>query len=173
MGLKRPILFMYINHLTITTGHNARTSRADVADDVLAIVVPWLQSIVNTGQKSPLPVPALRHFSAIAYVQDGGLIVTVYGPSVPHLDGQPAITDIPLVTFGVAQRSRHSEPLWAMLMANFEHPAGIKQPATPWCAVAVHPSITAHADAIGWLADFERCVAWAWITRNVQLEPSK
>ena len=162
-----------INHLSITSGHNARTSRADVADDVLAIVVPWLQSIVGAGQKSPLPVPALRHFTAIAYVQDGGLIVTVYGPSAPRRPGQPANADIPLFTFGVAQRSRHSDPLWAMLLANFEHPAGIKQSATPWCAVAVHPSITAHADAIGWLADFERCVAWAWITRNAQLESAK
>ena len=173
MGLKRPILFMYINHTTLTSGHNARTSRADVADDVLAIVVPWLQSIVGAGQKSPLPVPALRHFSAIAYVQDGGLIVTVYGPTGPHRTGQPASADIPLVTFGVAQRSRHSEPLWAMLLANFEHAAGIKQPATPWCAVAVHPSIMAHPNAIGWLADFERCVSWAWITRNAQLESTK
>ena len=164
---------MYINHLSLTTGHNARTSRADVADDVLAIVAPWLQSIVGTGQKSPLPIPTLSHFGAIAYVQDGVLIVTVYGPSVPHLDGQPASTDIPLVTFGVAQRSRHSEPLWAMLMENFENPAGIKQPGTPWCAVVMHLSIMAYADAIGWLADFERCVAWAWITRNAQMERAK
>lgn len=161
---------MYINHLTLTTGRNARTSRADVADEALAVVAPWLQSIVNTGQKSPLPVPEISHFSAIAYVQDGGLIVTVYGQSGPHHPGQPANSDIPLVTFGVAQRSRHSEPLWAMLLANFDHPEGIKQPATPWCAVVMHPSIMAHTDAIGWLADFERSVAWAWITRNAQLE---
>ena len=164
---------MYINHTTLTTGHNARTSRADVADEALAVVAPWLLSVVGSGQKSPLPVPTLSHFSAMAYVQDGGLVVTVYGSSGPHQPGKPASADIPLVTFGVAQRSRHSEPLWAMLLANFERAPGLGQPATPWCAVAVHPSITAHADAIGWLADFERCVAWAWITRNVQLEPSK
>lgn len=164
---------MYINHITTTTGHNARTSRADVADEVLAVVAPWLLSIVNTGQKSPLPVPKLSHFGAIAYVQDGGLIVTVYGPSGPNRDGQPASADIPLVTFGVAQRSRHSEPLWAMLLANFEHAPGLGQPATPWCAVVIHPSIMAHANTIGWLADFERCVAWAWITRNTYLESAK
>ena len=164
---------MYINNLTLTTGHNARTSRADVADDVLAIVAPWLQSIVGAGQKSPMPVPALSHFSAIAYVQDGGLVVTVYGPSGPHQPGQPASADIPLATFGVAQRSRHSEPLWAMLLANFEHAPGLGQPATLWCAVAVHPSIMAHANTIGWLADFERCCAWAWITRNAHLESTK
>ena len=144
-----------------------------MADEALAVVAPWLQSIVRSGQKSPLPVAALSHFGAVAYVQDGGLVVTVYGPSGPHRLGQPKSADIPLVTFGVAQRSRHSEPLWAMLMANFEHPAGIKQPGTPWCAVVMHLSIMAYADAIGWLADFERCCAWAWITRNAQLESAK
>ena len=160
---------MYINHLTITTGHNARTSRADVADETLSVVAPWLQSIVGTGQRSPLPVPALSHFSAVAYVQDGSLVVTVYGPSGPHRTGQPAGADIPLVTFGVAQRSRHSEPLWAMLLANFEHPDGIKQPSTPWCAAIVYPSAIAHKTALSWLADFERCCAWGWITRNAKL----
>ena len=100
-------------------------------------------------------------------------IVTVYGPDGPHERGQPANADIPLVTFGVAQRSRHSEPLWAMLLANFEHAKGLQQPATPWCAVIVHPSIMMHADAIGWLGDFKRCVAWAWITRNTHLESAK
>ncbi|MDC8446093.1 MAG: hypothetical protein LV471_09245 [Nitrosomonas sp.] len=164
---------MYINHITITTGNNARISRADVADDVLEVVAPWLQSIVNAGQKSPLPIPSLSHFSVIAYVQDGGLVVTVYGPSGPHRQSQPAGSDIPLVTFGVAQRSRHSGPLWAMLLANFEHLAGIKQPSPPWCAVAVHPSIMMHPQALDWIADFERCVAWAWITRNAQLESTQ
>ncbi len=160
---------MHINHITLTTGHNARTSRADVADEALAVVATWLQSIVSTGQKSPIPVSELSHFSATAYVQDGGLVVTVYGPTGPHRKGQPANANIPLVTFGVAQRSRHGTHLWAMLLANFEHSPGIKQPSTSWCAVVVHPSIMTHQGAIGWLADFERCVAWAWITRNPDL----
>ena len=164
---------MYINHITINTGHNARTSRADVADDVLAIVAPWLQSIINTGNKTPLPVTELSHFSAVAYVQDGGLVVTVYGPSGPHKQGQPASADIPLVTFFVAQRSRHSEPLWAMLLANFVHPDGIKQQSAPWCAVVVHPSAIAHRDSLEWLADFERCVAFAWIIRSPDIKSVK
>jgi len=159
----------YINHITLTTGHNARTSRADVADEVLALVAPWLQSIVNTGQKHPLTVPSLSHFSAIAFVQDGGLLVTVYGPSGPHESGKPANADIPLVTFGVAQRSRHAEPLWAMMLASYEHAPGIKQPSTPWCAAIVYPSVMAHKSTLSWLADFERCCSWAWITRNAQL----
>lgn len=161
----------YINHITITTGHNARTSRADVDDATLAIVAPWLKNIINTDTPHPLPVEPLSHFSAIAFVREGGLLVTVYGPSGPHLHGAPAHgAGIPLVTFGVAQKSRHGEPLWAMMTASFPHQPSIKQPRTPWCAVAVHPSIMAHPAAMEWLGDFERCCAWAWITRNTQFE---
>lgn len=168
-GLKRT----FLNGNWQRKRSNSTGSRDDVTDDALAVVAPWLQSIVNAGQKAPLPAVELSHFYAVAYVQDGGLLVTVYGPTGPHQPGQPAGADIPLVTFGVAQRSRHSGPLWAMMLANFEHPDGIKQPATPWCAVALHPSIMAHTSSIGWLADFERCVAWAWVTRNAQLGSAK
>lgn len=161
---------MHINHITLTTGHNARTSRAEVDDATLAAVAPWLKAIINIDAAHPLPVAVLGHYSAIAFVREGGLLVTVYGPADPHEIGQPADGRIPLVTFGVAQRSRHAEPLWAMLLANFAHKPDIKQPATPWCAVAVHPSILAHREALEWIADFERCCAWAWITRNAQLD---
>lgn len=160
----------YIHHITLTTGHEVRTSRADVADEVLEIVSPWLQSIINTGQKHPLPVQELIHYSAIAFVQDGGLLVTVYGPSGPHEPGKTTNADIPLVTFGVAQRSRHGEQLWDIMLASFEHANGILIPSTPWCAAIVYPSAMAHKDALSWLADFERCCAWAWITRNTKLE---
>lgn len=163
---------MYINHITLTTGHMARTSRADVADEVLAVVAPWLKEIINTNRSHSLPVPDLSHFSAIAFVQDGGLIVTVYGPSGPHQPGNPANADIPLVTFGVAQRSRHAG-LWHLLLASFKHADKINQPSTPWCAVAIHPSAPAHKDSLSWLSDFEHCCAWAWITRNASLESAK
>ena len=43
-------------------------------------------------------------------------------------------------------------------------------PHTPWLAVAAHPSTPAmtgnYQDTMSWLADFERCVAWAWISQQ-------
>lgn len=160
----------YLNHITLSTGRNARSERSGVDDSVLALLSPWLKKIINSGQAMPLPVDDLSHFSAKAFVQDGGLVVTVYGPSGPHERGTPANADIPLVTFGVAQRSRHGGDLWTMLLANFKQLDGIKQPSAPWCAVVVHPSAFAHRDALDWLADFERCVAWAWITRQPDIK---
>lgn len=155
---------MYINHVTLTTGHVTRSQRRDVADDTLAAVAPWLQSAINSGQQHPLP--GLPQYAAAVFVQDGGLVVTVYA----H---QPDIGQrLPLVTFGVAQRSRHGEALWALLVANFGAHALAKRPREPWCAVALHPTLAGDLGATQWLADFERCVAWAWITRNPDLRPA-
>jgi hypothetical protein len=72
---------MYVNYITLATGHNARTARSDVDDETLAVVAPWLISIINSGQYHPLPAPSLIHYSAIACVQDGGLLVTVSAPN--------------------------------------------------------------------------------------------
>jgi len=42
-------------------------------------------------------------------------------------------------------------------------------PPVPWCAVSVHTPVGAFPEALDWLGDFERCIAWAWITRNPAL----
>ncbi len=161
---------MHINHITLNTGHLARTSRADVRDDVLAIMAPWLQSAVDSGAIVPLPVPALSHFSGRALVQDGGLVLTVYGPAGPHQVGRSHLgATMPLITLGVAKRSRHGAALWQMMVDAFDAHRATRMPAEPWIAVALHASIAAYPDSAEWLGDFERCVAWAWITRKPDL----
>jgi hypothetical protein len=154
-------LFLYINHITLNTGHNARSQRQAVSDATLAIVAPWLLTAVNSGQQHP--IPNFEDYAISAIVEDGGLVVTVYGR-------QPDIGPrMPLVTFGVAQRSRQGEPLWGLLTANFGAHASAKRPAKPWCAVALHVALLNDLKAAQWLGDFERCCAWAWITRNPDL----
>lgn len=151
----------YINHLTLASGHIRRSERAEVDDETLKILAPWLSDAINSGERHPLPVAELAHYEAAAFVEDGGLLVTVFAG------------ENPLVTFGVAQRSRHGGNLWAKMLANFPAKPGTQKPAEPWCAVALHPALIAHPDAMGWMGDFERCVAWAWITRNPQMESVK
>ena len=163
----------FINHITLNTGHVARTKRADVAPDVTALLANWLPGTINSGRTHALPVPSLSHFGAQVLVHDGALVVTVVAPVGPHQQGQPfAGKTMPLVTFGVAQRSRQGALLWDMLTSAFGSVAGLQQPGTPWCAVAVHPSIAAYDGPVDWLGDFERCVAWAWLTRNPDLRPA-
>ena len=127
----------------------------------------WLLATINTGQAHALPTSTLSHFSAQIFVQDGALLVTVSAPVGPHQQGKPFTgKTMPLVTFGVAVRSRQTAPLWDILVKAFDCKSGLVAPAAPYCAVAVHPSIAAYSEPVEWLGDFERCVAWAWITRN-------
>jgi hypothetical protein len=159
----------YINHITLSTGHNRRSPRSEVGDDTLALLHPWLTAALNSGDIVPLPVPSLAHFGVRA-IKEVGLVVTIYGPNGPHTPGKPHRGEwMPLVTLGVAQRSREAGDLWAMLVANFGARAGLKAPATPWVAVALHPSASGYPEALDWLGDLERCIAWAWITRNPDL----
>ncbi len=161
---------MYINHITLSTGHIARTSREDVAPDVTKLLAGWLPDTISSGKAHPLPVAELSHISAHVFVQDGALVVTVSAPVGPHTQGKPHTGQaMPLVTFGVAQRSRQGAPLWDMLIMAFGCKPGLQPPDTPYCAVVVHPGIAVYAGPVEWLGDFERCCAWAWITRNPDL----
>jgi hypothetical protein len=160
----------YLNHITLSTGHAARAQRSDVAPQITQLLAGWLADIVDSGQIHPLPVPALSHFGAQTFVQDGALVVTVSAPVGPHQQGRPHPGQtMPLVTFGVAQRSRQGGALWDMLTGAFDAAKGLKQPDTPYCAVAIHPGLSGYSGPTDWLGDFERSVAWAWITRNPDL----
>lgn len=160
----------YITHVTITTGHTTRSQRAEVDDSTLKLLVPWLNQALLSGGQHPLPIGPLSHYSALASVEGGALVVTVFAPLGPHRQGVPFPGQTtPLVTMGVVQRSRQAG-LWPQLVklagVEREAPAGV-----PWCGVVLHlAALAAHRDAATWLGDFERCVAWAWITRNPGLE---
>jgi len=159
----------YINHITLGTGDCRRSPRSEVHDETLAVLVPWLNQARSSGKIEPLPVAPLSHFGA-RVVKDIGLVVTIYGPRGPHTPGRPHSGEwLPLATLGIAQRSRESVDLWASLQANFGSKPGITAPAAPWVAVAIHDTIVGYLDALQWLGDLERCIAWAWVTRNPAL----
>ncbi len=148
---------MYIHHITLTTGHSSRVGPGDITGETLARVRPWLAAMIESRQRLPLPVTALADYSAHASADAGALVVTVSGPS-----------GLPIVTMGVAARSRHAVKLWDDLVALSKAPCGIGRPSTPWCAVMLWPAIAAHIDAADWLGDLERCIAWSWVVPEAQ-----
>lgn len=162
----------YIIHITLSTGHTRNSPREEVGDDILRLLVPWLNGLTQQpGQRAPLPVPDLAHYSASATVDAGALLATIWGPRGPYLPGRAHDGEAdPLVTLGVAQRSRHGGDLWAMMVAQFGVAPGLKRPAEPWCAIALHAGLMAHPQTAEWLGDLERCIAWAWVTRAPQME---
>lgn len=163
---------MYINHYTLNSAHNHRSYRDNVSDDSIKLLASWIDDNIN-GDFAALPVPDLRHYSAKILNVDGSLVITVMGALGPHVQGQAANAKVPLVAFGVAHRSRHSNQLWRALTEHTDkqlHASDIAEPKTPWLAALVYPSAMMHGESLAWLADFERCCAWAWITRNPNLQ---
>ena len=160
----------YITHITLSTGHSRNSPREEVGDDILSVLHPWLSDLIVGKIHLPLPVPALYHYTASATLDAGALLVTIFAPRGPHTPGKPHRGELdPLVTLGVAQRSRHGGDLWAMMVAQFGSVPGLKRPPEPWCAIALHPGLMTHPQTTEWLSDLERCIAWAWITRAPQL----
>jgi hypothetical protein len=151
----------YLNHITLSTGHTRRSPRAEVANDTIKILQLWLKAAIAHGDDDyPLPGPLGDRdgFVAGARVQDGALICSIG----QMRSGQ--VRSGPMVTFGVAARSRQSGELWALMCAQYGSAAALIAPSTPWCAVALHPEFMRQAGGMSeWVGDFERCAAWAWV----------
>ena len=59
--------------------------------------------------------------------------------------------------------------LWQMMIAQPGARPGLTKPQEPWLAALVYPSAVGYRGDLGWMGDFEACVAWAWITRRPDL----
>ena len=154
---------MYLNHIILNTGAVHQSPREEVDGHTLQVVRPWLAEAIASDE--PIPMLIDSHMSAKA-LAEAGLVVTVYAPHAPHKRGKPHRGQVtPLVTFAVAKDASEAGYLWGQLAAVFKISAKAKQPSTPWLAVQVHAALVAYPQAIGWLSDFERCVAWAHITQ--------
>jgi hypothetical protein len=144
----------YLRHITLSTGHTRRSPRAEVLPGTTKALRPWLAACIKHVDDYPLPGPlgTLHGFVMQANVRDGALICHV---------GQMQAG--PLVTFGIAARSRQSGELWAWLCAQYGSVNTMTAPSTPWCAVHLHPAYTEQQGMSAWVGDFERCVAWTWL----------
>lgn len=145
----------YLNHITLSTGHIRRSPRAEVADDTIKMLSPWLAKALAHDGAYPLPGPlGAEGYKASLSVEHGALLCTLSADSEL------------LLTFGVAARSRQAGELWAMMCAQYGSAEALTAPGTPWCAVALHPAIVGRPDVASWAGDFERCIAWAWIEKS-------
>lgn len=139
----------YLSHLTLDTGHVRRAPRKDLDEAVMTIVRQSIDEALHG--LAPVIRPG---YTLSAMQQRGALLATV-------MTEQSA----PICTIAVAGDARQGDGLWAVLKD--PAPGGAvavgEPPAPPWCAVRLHPDLESHLDAIVWLGDFERYLAWAWI----------
>lgn len=135
----------YLLHLTLDTGHQRRSYRDEVADDVIAILRPLL---VRASTGAVVPIPGVDPPCTVRGItsRGGGLLLRV-----------EAADAVPLASIGIAGTSLASACLWREWITDGE------PPRPPWCVVRLLPGLAAHPEAASWLGDFERCAAWAWI----------
>jgi hypothetical protein len=142
----------YLWHITLNTGDTRKSPRSEVTDAAVTAVLPHMRKAL-AGSLAEIP-----------FVGEGyRLKATAEGA---FLLGTIMVIGAPALTFGVAPESRDAAQLWKLLHRG----PGIvteaaQPPAAPWLGVRIDvphliPSIAE------WAADYERCVAWAWVLKR-------
>lgn len=160
----------YMNHITLTTGHNRKSPRSEVSQKTIDLIAPWLKEAIKSEKPISLPRKDLSNYTALVSESDDGLIVSVFGQSKQIENGRP----LPLVTFHVVRKEGSAAEMWKHAQAPYMLPiaSGLKCPAVPFAAVSTWPTSFMFFDALVWLGDFERCVAWTWLEQQ-EIEEEK
>lgn len=142
----------YIAHITLTTGHARRSYREKIDDAVM----PALRRLIAEMRDGKVvEIPGAAGYFARGYVGGRCMSCTVYAGASP------------LVTVGVATHSRCGAVLWRGLYGSAPAQARPEQPPAPWCGVVLHlDALAMYRDAMVWLGDFERCLAWAFVAEK-------
>ncbi len=140
-------------HYTISTEHGRESPRSEVGDDIIGIVTPWL-----APGEHKLPHPG--NYSLVVPNVDEGWFGTVFGPQRR-----------PLASILVASTAFELDSIWPDFeklyhdltdMPGFracDFAMAKKQDRFPLCAAL--PILMTPSEM--WVADFERCLAWAWL----------
>ena len=150
----------HLEHVTLNTGHTRRSPRSEAADEVVRGLAAGLDRAIATKAREPIPGFALFSYSVTAL--GGAAMVTIWREAAP------------VVTFGVAANAKDSAKLWRLL-----HQGGAGKHATnperppnaPWIGVRMEAgAASTPRDDLLWLANFERCLGWAFIERRARAQ---
>lgn len=148
----------WLEHVTLTTGHSRRSYLDEVSDEALALCRRLIEQLRSGDPAARVPI--LRTpYALTGYARTGRcLTVTI-------------AADEPVVTMAVGGHSKCGARVWREIHQyadEWELPYVTdrdRPPPEPWCA-ALLDSAAARQPAEGLMAigDFERCLAWAWLT---------
>ena len=147
---------MKLHHETLNTGHIAVTDRREVMDEAIVVLQPWIEELLSTDEPRPLPFPP-SPCRALAEAVGDGLLLRL-------LDSQGQA----MVTFGCGDGQR-ADALWRQMQRAYRG-GQAKVPGAPdgpWCLVQIGPPSLELLEALPWLGDFERCVAWSRLAEPV------
>ena len=143
---------MHLHHITINTGHSHRSTAAEIDPKVLSLMQPYLQDMLAGKQRA---MTQSGNTSCRIGRHTGKMIEFVVAV------GNERQTDA--LRFVVCRHSRAKAEAWALAGGS------CNPPQTPFLAVnRLMPELQmlehgATLPDIMMLADFERCIAWAWL----------
>lgn len=138
----------YLHHVTLDTGDVGTFLRSTMSDAAMAHIAPHLRRAVENGRDT-IPTTDYKVMTSAA---QSFLLATIFDAH-----------DTPILTFGVATKSRSAGRLWELLTK--DRPLGVEPgspPPPPWLAARMEPGAS-FMTLQGWMPDYERCIAWAWI----------
>lgn len=155
----------FIEHILLNTGDSRPTYRSEVADEVVAFLGPLVRK-AETGSRVAFDRRGytIRRIAPAKSVRG----CVVWAINEPH-DGPP------VGTVALALKEKTSASLWRSLHTLFNQDPNLPRLATwandpppaPWLGAIFHPPQAKYRHArdnpADWLADAERCIAWAWI----------
>jgi len=147
---------MFIRHVALNTGRvqDARNDEIDPA--MIAALRPFIAKACARQSAQAVAVPAVAGYSFTARCSGRCMTASVYA------DGPPSVR---LCSIAVARHSGCGAPAWRALHALEPLPPATdpaRVPPAPWFAELLTSAIEDDADALTWLNDFTRYLAWTY-----------
>jgi len=152
-GVARPSA---LEHITLNTGHMRVSPREEVSQEVIDICRDLI--VRSTSPNAHIPIPACEPYFVKSVVDGSNMCATV--------SKLVAGTQIPVVAIGVALEAGYGVKLWEEMHSSANMPLiteADSAPKRPWVAARLEfEGIFLAFDAMHWLGDFERCLAFAF-----------
>lgn len=146
-----------MEHITLTTGDRRISPRSEVAEGIIALVQRELLP------KTQFAIPGVREGWTVELSRETtASMFTIY------------YFGTPILTCGLAIDARAADVIWPKLKSLHSLASGclasiprerpfepVKPRNVPWLGVVLLPTVAiVPSEDLGWLGDFERCLAW-------------
>lgn len=144
---------VFLTHTTVDTGHSKRSYRNEVDDEIVEQLKTWLPDLFARKLRG-----VIDDYYAVRCDWHNSKSV---GFTVSRMDAEIQATEI--VKFSVCRHSKRAKPSWEFVGGKGT------PPPVPFVAATIYSNnlIVDDLAAIAAIADFERCLAWAWMESHI------
>ena len=139
----------FLTHATVNTGHSKRSYRNEVSDGVIGEIKAWLPDLFAGKLRGVID----DNYAVRCDWHNSKSV----GFTVSRMNAEMQATKI--VKFSVCRHSKRAKPSWEFVGGKGT------PPPVPFVAATFFPNNLTVDDlaSISAIADFERCLAWAWL----------